>query len=94
MKKKYIPALICVLAAAGLSACSRSQMPALTTETTVPLATVRPTVPRTETTVPREFPADTTPARTPPTTETAESTDVTVEDGNGPTPGQMSDFQF
>ena len=82
MKKQLTIFLAAMLAALSLSACRRDMTPMSTMDTTVPLATVKPTtepttVPTTEATVP-------TRSTVPMTTEAVPES--TIEDGNGPLP--------
>lgn len=72
MKKHFIPVLILVLTAAVLTGCRSRQTPVVTT---TPAAT---SVPQTR--------PETKPATRPTTTPTGEK--ETIEDGNGPIPGQ------
>ena len=72
MKKHFIPVLILVLTAAVLTGCRSRQKPM------VPSIPTAATVPQTQ--------PETRPATKPTTTPTGER--ETIEDGNGPIPGQ------
>ena len=87
--KKQLTILLAALMTAGiLTACRRDTRPKVTAETTVPLATVHPTVPTTVPTVPAARPVPETSA---PTGETV-SPSATIEDGNGLLPSQTKGF--
>ena len=85
MKKAFTLLMALLIASGILTACRRAQMP-MATETTVPLATAKPTLPTaptvtepTVTTLPRE-------------TVPVPTEEPTVEDGNGLLPSQMDSF--
>ena len=76
MKKTGILMLVSVLTIFALTACGcRNSKPAQTSPTTLPTVTTAPTTEMT----------------TVPTTQMTEPTNATIQDGNGPLPGDMTD---
>lgn len=91
MKKAMTLAFAGILTLGLLTACGRSRPPMVTTDPTVPLATVKPTYPTTEATT---IPAQTVPSTTTAPTQSPTVPSTTIEDGNGPTPSQMTNQSF